>query len=109
LRVVTLAEHYGIPQDENVLDTDWLSLCGERGWLALMKDDRIRYVGAERQALVETQVCAAVITNAQLSADVMADRILRAAPELAVICQERQGPFLFALYENRISEIKLDQ
>jgi hypothetical protein len=77
LRVVTLAEHYGIPQDENVLDTDWLSLCGERGWLALMKDDRIRYVGAERQALVETQVCAAVITNAQLSADVMADRILR--------------------------------
>jgi hypothetical protein len=33
-----------------------------------MKDDRIRYVGAERQALFDFGVMAAVITNANLPA-----------------------------------------
>ena len=34
LRLVTLAEHYGIPADEQVADSEWLELCGQRGWLA---------------------------------------------------------------------------
>ena len=50
LRLGTLAEHYGIPHDETIQDTEWLHLCGEREWLGIMKDDRIRYVGAAREA-----------------------------------------------------------
>ena len=65
LRLMTLAEHYGIPQDETIQDTEWLHLCGEREWLAIMKDDRIRYLGAERKALIENHVRATVITNAK--------------------------------------------
>ena len=38
LRLVTLAEHYGVPHDETIQDTEWLQLCGEREWLALMQD-----------------------------------------------------------------------
>jgi hypothetical protein len=30
LRLVTLAEHYGIPADEGVADTEWLELAGRR-------------------------------------------------------------------------------
>ncbi len=115
LRLVTLAEHYGIPNDETVEDVEWLQLCGERGWFAIMKDDRIRYVGAERRAehaprraLVESRVRAAVITNANLPAAEMAERIIRALTDLAAICAERQGPFLFALQQTRIDEISLD-
>jgi PIN like domain len=62
LRLITLAEHYGIPSDETVEDVEWLQLCGDRRWLAVMKDDRIRYVGAERRALVESRVRAAVVS-----------------------------------------------
>ncbi len=109
LRLVTLAEHYGIPADETVEDTDWLRLCGERRWLAVMKDDRIRYVEAERRALVENRVLAAVITNASLSAEDMATRIIRALTDLAEICSERQGPFLFALHQRRLEELSLDR
>jgi PIN like domain len=105
IRLVTLAEHYGIPEDEAVADTEWLQLCGERGWLAVMKDDRIRYVGAERQALFDFQVMAAVITNANLPADEMAARILRALISLAQICSERDRPFLYALHQSRIEDI----
>jgi len=108
LRVVTLAEHYGIPHDETVEDVEWLQLCGERGWFAVMKDDRIRYVGAERHALVESRVRAAVITNANLSAADMASRIIRALTDLAEISSDREGPFLFALQQNRLDEISLD-
>ena len=108
LRIVTLAEHYGIPADETVEDTEWLGLCGERGWLALMKDDRIRYVNTEKHALVANGVRAVVITNANLNADDMAQRILRAIDDLAVVCDARNGPFLFALHATRIEEIALD-
>jgi hypothetical protein len=108
LRLVTLAEHYGIPNDETIDDIEWLQLCGERGWLAVMKDDRIRYVGAERHVLVDNRVRAAVITNANLPAADMAERIIRALTDLAEICSEREGPFLYALQQNRLAEISLD-
>ena len=107
LRLVTLAEHYGIPADEQVADSEWLELCGQRGWLAVMKDDRIRYVGVEKRALIDHRVRAAVITNANLAAIEMASRIVRAAPELAEICTGRRGPFLYALHATRIEEINL--
>ena len=100
LRLVTLAEHYGIPNDETIDDTEWLQLCGERGWLAVMKDDRIRYVGTERHALVEYRVRAAVITNANLPAADMAERIIRALTDLA-------ETFLFAVQQSRLDEIEL--
>jgi PIN like domain len=108
IRLVTLAEHYGVPNDETIADTEWLELCGERGWLAVMKDDRIRYVGAERQALFEFGVMAAVITNANLPAVEMAARIIRALTDLAQICGDRDRPFLYALYQNRIEDIPLN-
>lgn len=82
LRLVTLAEHYGVPADDRVTDVEWLRLVGERRWLAVMKDDRIRYVNAERQALLDHEVRAVVLTNASLSAPEMARRILRAVPSL---------------------------
>lgn len=108
VRLVTLAEHYGIPHDEGVQDVEWLRLCGEQNWLAIMKDDRIRYVSIERDALVSSGVRAAVITNANLSAAEMAARIVRALPGLADVCETRSGPFLLALHQSRIEEISLD-
>ena len=107
IRLITLAEHYGIPNDETIVDTEWLRLCGEQGWIAVMKDDRIRYVGAERQALFDFQVMAAVITNANLTAIDMASRIIRALSDLAQVCVDRDRPFLYALHQNRNKEISL--
>ena len=52
LRVRTLAEVYGIPADEAVSDVAWLSRVGNEGWVALMKDERIRYRTVERDAVL---------------------------------------------------------
>lgn len=37
LRVITLAEHYGVPDDENVEDKEWLELAGATRWPVFMK------------------------------------------------------------------------
>lgn len=41
--VITLAEHYGMPADEQVADTDWIKEAAQREWPILMKDKRIRH------------------------------------------------------------------
>ena len=107
LRLVTLAEHYGIPADETVSDEAWLEFVGTRGWVALMKDDRIRYITAERQALQEHQVMAFVLTNANLPAADMAARFVAHVDTMAEICRTRRGPFLFAVHARRVVEVSL--
>jgi hypothetical protein len=41
--VITLAEHYGVPADEQVADVDWIEEAARQGWPILMKDKRIRH------------------------------------------------------------------
>jgi hypothetical protein len=48
----TLAEVDGKPADQEVADVEWLELAGNIGWPVLMKDAKIRYLPAERAALV---------------------------------------------------------
>jgi hypothetical protein len=69
-----------------------------------MKDNRIRYAGAERRALVEPRVRTSFITNANLPVLEMAQQIIRALTDHAEISRVREDPFLFALQQNRIDE-----
>ena len=71
--LTTLVEHYGKPEDEAVADVDWLALCGERGWPVLMKDEKIRYRTAEREALVEAGVTAFCLASGNLRSAEMAE------------------------------------
>jgi hypothetical protein len=56
LRLVTLAERYGIPNDEAVSDEQWLRDVGDRGEAAFMKDGRVRYNPAEKAAIIRRRV-----------------------------------------------------
>ena len=51
LRLVTLAERSGIPDDERVTDERWLRNAGRVGEAVFMKDARVRYKVAERHAV----------------------------------------------------------
>ena len=77
LRLHTLAEVYGVPADEDVADTDWLELAGQRGWPVLMKDERIRYPPPERAAVVRHRVQAFRLTGGNLRAVAMAEQYPR--------------------------------
>lgn len=107
LRLVTLAEQYGIPEDESVRDVAWLQLTGERGWVVFMKDTRVRYNKAEREAVQVHGVRSFCLTSQNLPAEKMAARFLDNLDAITAACRER-GPFMYAVHETRIVRLKLD-
>jgi hypothetical protein len=106
LRLRTLSEVYGVPADENVTDVDWLERAGVRGWVVLMKDERIRYRPAEREALVSHKVMAFCLTSGNLRAHQMAELYLTSIEQIAAACRE-PGPFLYAVSPHGLRRLDL--
>ena len=106
LRLVTLAERYGIPADEGIPDHQWLGEAGARGEAVLMKDARIRYQPAEKGTLVAHAVRCFCLTGGNLSADDMAACFLDNLDAITAACVE-PGPFVFAVQRRRIERLAL--
>ena len=68
LTVHTLADIYGHERSQEVTDPEWISLAGQRGFVALTKDKRIRHRPAESEAVLVAKVhlFALVAGNANL-------------------------------------------
>jgi hypothetical protein len=107
LRLVTLAEHYGIPQDERVPDVEWLELAGTNRWVVFMKDERIRYNPAERQAVADHSVRCFCLTSGNLTGDEMGNRFLDNLDSITVACETDAGPFIYAVHATRIVQLTL--
>ncbi len=108
LRLVTLAEHYGVPADEEVADEEWLTLAGSEGWVVFMKDTRIRYNPAERAAVLRHSVRCFCLTSQSLPADEMARRFVDQIETIADACRADPGPFIYAVHAQRIERLRLD-
>jgi hypothetical protein len=102
--VITLAEHYGMPADEQVADTDWIEEAATRGWPVLMKDKRIRHRHVEIAAVVEHKARCFVIARGDLGSAVMAQRFIanKAAILLAVA---EPGPYIYSVQADRITRL----
>ncbi|MEQ1702222.1 MAG: hypothetical protein ABMA25_19085 [Ilumatobacteraceae bacterium] len=108
LQLVTLAEHYGVPADEAVVDEEWLELAGRSGWAVFMKDTRIRYNPAERSAVLRHSVRCFCLTSQSLSSDDMARRFLDNLDAISQVCADDPGPFIYAVHSSRIERLRLD-
>ena len=106
LRLHTLAEVCGVPAGEDVEDTEWLELAGQRGWPVLMKDERIRYRPSERAAVVAHRVQAFCLTSGNVRAAAMAEQYLTVIGDLAQACT-RPGPFLYAVSARGLRRLDL--
>jgi hypothetical protein len=104
--LVTLAEHYGIPADEAVVDVDWLQLAGENRWPVLMKDEKIRYRPAERAAVKAHGVRGFYLTSGNLTSQQMADVIIGNRDVIWRLALE-DGPALFAVSRGAVRQIDL--
>jgi hypothetical protein len=80
------------PQDAR--DEEWLRTVGERGWIVLTRDDRIRYRSQERTALIQARVRAFVLSGRSLSGPVMAAAFVQALPAMRRFVARHQGPFI---------------
>lgn len=104
VELVTLAEHYGIPADETIEDTTWIIDSARQGWVAFMKDERIRRRPAEREALHRSAARCFCMANGNLKSAEMAGRYLANLPAIALACAS-PGPFLYAVHPNRIERL----
>lgn len=102
--LVTLAEHYGIPEDEQVADTQWIQDAAEHGWPILMKDKRTRYRRAEIDAVVRHKARCFVITRGDLTSVETVRRFLasKSAIHEAVTVA---GPFIYAVHADRLDRL----
>ncbi len=66
LRLVTLAEHYGMPADQKVADVTWIQDATAQGWICLMKDSAIANNPAERRAMETAGARCFCLTNRRL-------------------------------------------
>ena len=102
--VVTLAEHYGIPRDEQVADTEWIADAASRGWPILMKDKRIRYRRAEVEAVAKHKARCFVITRGDLTSAEMLSRFItnkRAIFRAAI----KAGPCIYSVQQDRLDQL----
>jgi hypothetical protein len=106
LRLVTLAEHYGMPADEAVADETWLELAGRRRWAVFMKDARVRYNTAERETVRQHNVRCFCLSSQTLSGAAMAERFLSNLDAITRACAE-PGPFIYAVHAKRVERLVL--
>lgn len=106
LRLITLSEHYGIPDDEAVSDDEWLELAGRRGWVVFMKDTRVRYNRPEREAVKAHGVRCFCLANQSLTGTEMAARFLDNLDAIARVCGQ-PGPFIYAVHKTRIEKLRV--
>jgi hypothetical protein len=78
-------------------DVDWLAEVGQRGWVVLSKDERIRRNRIERDALNAARVRAFFLTQQDITGPEMADlfkSVLRGMENRAV---SQPAPFIYTI------------
>ncbi len=102
--VITLAEHYGTPADEQVADVAWIEEAARRGWPILMKDKRIRYRPAEIAAVTEHGAQCFVIPRGDLPSADMAHRLITNKAAIVTATAE-SGPYIYSILKDRIARL----
>ena len=77
-------------------DVDFLPIIGQREWVLLTKDKRIRKNQLEVEAILNAGIRAFVITATSLNHRQIADLVSNALPKITRICQQ-SGPFVYSI------------
>ncbi len=91
LNVIVHDDHFS----QAATDVEWLKEAGEKQWVVLTKDERIRYHTAEMQTLRRAKVRAFVLAARKgLAAQDWADIFLKAMPKMQQLATTQQPPFI---------------
>jgi len=76
------------------MDRLWLQSAGDRGWVVLTKDQRLRYRPLEISALRASKARVFVLTAGNLRGVEIAGVFLEALPQMCKILEIHPGPFV---------------
>ena len=91
-----------------VSDAKWLREIGERGWLILSRDLRIRYNDVEKQAIKDSGASLFAITAKNVASKDLAQIILKAMKRIVDFARHNDPPFIALVYrDGRIRDVDL--
>lgn len=79
---------------QNAKDEEWLPVVGERGWIVLTKDQKIRYRAPALAAVREARVRLFALTGKDIQASEMAEIILKALPAIERLTAQERPPLI---------------
>ena len=80
---------------QDAKDEQWLKAVGEKHWIVITRDERIRYREAEKQALRRGKVRAFVLAaQGNLRAEMLAQNFLKALPKFRRLVANEKPPFI---------------
>jgi hypothetical protein len=97
-------ERHGDHFAPDTADEAWLEAVGERGWIALTHDRRIRYKPNERDAVIRHGVALLVIVGAAPFPD-LAHAFVASLPVVEHFLRRHQPPFIAKVYRPSPAEI----
>ena len=79
-------------------DEEWLTACGEREWIAITLDYRIRYRTSERDALRQSKARAFLVARAgDLNGESLSRLLLAKLPKFVALASQTPAPFAYRL------------
>ncbi len=102
LAIETYAHHFAL---DNVPDVEWLRYVGEKGWIALTHNKRIRWEPDELDALMEAGVRAFFIIGKGPHPE-FARSVLATYPKIRRLIDSQKQPFAARIYQ-RSREVDL--
>lgn len=95
LRVEPYSKHFTL---DNVPDVEWLRFVGDRGWIALTHNKRIRWEPDELDALMEAQVRAFFLIGKGPHPE-LARAVLACQLKIERFLRKHAGPFAARIYQ----------
>lgn len=83
--------------DQNAKDVEWLEPAGERGWIVLTKDAKIRRNPYEREMVERAAVRMFALTRQELSGDEMTNIFVTALAGMVKRNAAHRPPFVFSI------------
>jgi hypothetical protein len=103
-------EHAGGAFPFGTADEVWLTACGERNWIVLTRDQRIRRRVLEREAIRQSGAAVFALTAGEATAAETAQVVVRLLVKFANMAVSEPKPFLYTFgLAGRLSRVRLDR
>jgi predicted nuclease of predicted toxin-antitoxin system len=80
--------------DQDAPDSEWLAAAGERGWVIISKDNRIRYRAAEVAAVTNAGAALFIFRGGNMRIVEIADALVAALSRMLRVVRKTRRPFI---------------
>lgn len=85
-------------------DEEWLHVVGQRGWVAVTHDARIRYRPNERNAVIESGIVLLIVIGKAPYAE-LAAAFVATEPKIRKFLASHQAPYIAKVYRPSVAEV----